>query len=168
MKNIRETQLKKAIFLTENEFVDIFGRKYDVHFDAGFVQVFKENGESVDFITILSEYFGVEVTSVHTDGCDLLGVWIVYKEKNEVASKIVRLDIVDNQPEIESERILSTFYLVNPDEKKITLLQKKMKARFDENDELYDEKFNDNFSAIYDFVEENFSSINIDSMEVEW
>ena len=173
MKNIREAQLKKAIFLTEDEFIDIFGRKYDVHFDAGFVQVFEESGESVDFITILSEYFGVEVTSVHTDGCDILGVWVVYKEVNDLKMektmpKIVRLDVVDDQPETESERILETFYLVNPDEDKITLLQKKMKGRFDENDELYDEEFDDNFSAIYTFIEENFSSIDINSMEVEW
>ena len=82
--------------------------------------------------------------------------------------KIVRLDVVDNQPEIESERILATFYLINPDKDKITLFQKKMKARFDEDDELYDEYFADDFSAIYDFIEENFSSIDINSMEVEW
>jgi hypothetical protein len=174
VRNLRKNQLKKAIFLTEDEFVDIFGRKYDVHFSDGFVQVFEETGESVDFIPVLSEHFGVEVTSVHTDGCDILGVWIIYKEKEsfievkEITSEIVRLNVVDDHPETEAERIMETFYLVNPDRSKIELLQKKMSARFDENDEFYDEKFDSYFGAVYDFIRENFEEIKIIKEEVQW
>lgn len=29
----------------------------------------------------LSEYLGVNVTSVHLDDCDSIGVWIIYKDK---------------------------------------------------------------------------------------
>lgn len=32
---------------------------------------------------LLSEYFNVNVTSVHADGCEYLGVWICYKEDSK-------------------------------------------------------------------------------------
>lgn len=90
MKNVKENQLKKAIFLEFNEF-----KKLVLKLTDGLKSVNDENGIyfedttkaeltgiywNEDIYETLSKHFGVKVTSVHSDSCDYLGVWIVYKE----------------------------------------------------------------------------------------
>ena len=36
-------------------------------------------GGEDDIKEVLSEYFDVTVTSIHSDDCDVIGVWIAYK-----------------------------------------------------------------------------------------
>ena len=85
MKNVRESQLKKAIFMLSDEFEELlsgFGLKAEFAWDG--LSIYDPNGkddyddEAVN--KMLSDHFGVTVTSVHTDDSDLVGVWIVYKE----------------------------------------------------------------------------------------
>ena len=90
MKNVRETQLKKCIFMTTDEFkevfVEIFGQ-YDE--DTNEIDVEFNTLDGIYFCAIsnqdvyakLSEYFDVTVTSIHLDDCEHLGVWICYKEE---------------------------------------------------------------------------------------
>jgi thymidylate kinase len=80
--------------------------------------------------------------------------------------KIIRVDIIDTDWDNENPRIMETFYLVNPDVKKLDRLQKLMKNRFD-----YEEDNEENieyFEEIYDYIEENFTSIDIELKEIEW
>jgi thymidylate kinase len=80
--------------------------------------------------------------------------------------KIIRVDIIDNDWDEENPRIMETFYLVNPDMEKLDRLQKLMQNRFD-----YEENNEENieyFEEIYDYIEENFTSIDIELKEIEW
>ena len=97
VKNVKDTQLKKCIFLTLNEYRELIlelslGLK-DVKYEEGiyyedtakayiddvYLEDITDEGSGIN--EVLSEYFNVEVTSVHTDDCDVVGVWICYKEK---------------------------------------------------------------------------------------
>jgi len=85
MKNVRENQLKKCIFLTDDEFKSVFAERFSKYED---VDVEIDAYEGIYFCGIsneevyknLSEYFDVEITSIHIDDCEYTGVWIVYKE----------------------------------------------------------------------------------------
>jgi hypothetical protein len=88
MKNVRPNQLKKCIFLDDEEFtaivqavfdnenikVDYTLEGFDIYADEDWVEV-------GDLYEKLGEYFDVNVTSVHIDTCDYVGVWVVYKEE---------------------------------------------------------------------------------------
>lgn len=89
MKNVRENQLKKCIFLTLEEFdetiKEIFGPEastlyqYEgIFIDSGNDDVEYDNDE---ILTRLSDYFDVNVTSFHSDNCEYVGVWVCYKER---------------------------------------------------------------------------------------
>ena len=83
MKNVLPEQLRKCIFLLADEFKEIAG-KLGIQVETGWEGIFysKDNDDidDKDVYAALSEYFGAEVTSVHCDDCDYMGVWIVYKE----------------------------------------------------------------------------------------
>ena len=86
MKNARESQLKKCIFLLADEFKEItegLGIQTDTGWEGVFFSKGEEDIDDGDVYKALSEYFGVEVTSVHCDDCDYMGVWVVYKELEE-------------------------------------------------------------------------------------
>ena len=88
MKNVRETMMKKCLFIEGDEFQRLVreltdGKVYPTFTLEG---IDYECGDDVDFgnaemIEMLSEHFDVEVTSLHMDDCDYVGVWICYKEK---------------------------------------------------------------------------------------
>ena len=86
MKNVRESQLKKCIFLTEEEMNNILKEIYDfpvkVHFSMD--GLWYDSEEDIDDETVkqdLRDYFGVqEVTSIHIDDCDYVGIWVCYKD----------------------------------------------------------------------------------------
>lgn len=93
MKNVRDNQLKRCIIMKTEEFkkvfTSIFG-KYDA--DTNQIDVEFNGCEGIYFCGIsdtevykkMSEYFDVIVTSIHLDDCEYdIGVWIVYKEKEE-------------------------------------------------------------------------------------
>ncbi len=80
-----------------------------------------------------------------------------------MTANIVRLDIVDSGPETESERILSTFYLLNPDMNKLNDYKQRLEKR---EDALMDE-----IEGIWDiesYIIDNFETIDVDSFELTW
>lgn len=80
---------------------------------------------------------------------------------------IVVLKIVDN----EDGSIMDTFYLVNPDADKLVKLKDLIENRFDDEMNGDENPFLDNYSAIYDYIAENFQSISYNSAEdftIEW
>lgn len=93
MQNVRSTQLKTCIFMTLSEFEDFIeklthggvgvtyeldGLSFDFYDDEDWDATLEQN---LDYLYVLiSDFFGVsEVTSIHADDEDELGVWIVYK-----------------------------------------------------------------------------------------
>ncbi len=66
-------------------------------------------------------------------------------------NKFVRVDIVDNEYDYGSERIMDTYILVNPNMEKLEELQTLLNNRFDENNQ-----FESNYQAIYVYITENF------------
>lgn len=88
MKNVSERQLKTCIFLTQTELEHILseieGKPITVNVSLYGLEPCDEGNESDyddEYLRdVLSEYFGVEVTSVHCDDCDVVGIWVCYKE----------------------------------------------------------------------------------------
>ena len=88
MKNANDYQLKKCIFLTPDEFEDVLHIIYpDSEIDVAYsmdgltVDVDEDCPDDEDFHKKLADYYDVaQVTSLHIDDCDCVGVWIVYKE----------------------------------------------------------------------------------------
>lgn len=84
MNNIKHNQLKKCITLTVNEFKKIFvhifedNNNVDIEINA-YEGIYFCGISAQEVYTKLSEYFDVNVTSVHIDQEDLTGVWICYK-----------------------------------------------------------------------------------------
>lgn len=87
MKNVKDYQLKKCIFMETEEFdriiKTVFGNNYEAEFSLEGIDVSSdEDGLTCEEINEgLSKYFDVEVTFTHIDDCDNIGVWICYKEK---------------------------------------------------------------------------------------
>lgn len=90
MKNVRESQLKKCIFMELDEFTNLIEEITDglqtVEYEDGIYMTSTQKAEDIntwwneDILETLSKYFNVEVTSFHSDNCEYIGVWICYKE----------------------------------------------------------------------------------------
>ena len=80
--------------------------------------------------------------------------------------KIVKLKIVDNDTSYK-ERLLETFYLIDPDESKLAELKRMIERRFDydglsdEEIEKVEEMCDDIWGHIYRYIEDNFATLNI-------
>lgn len=79
--------------------------------------------------------------------------------------KIVKFNICDTDPEKPSEKILSSWYLIDPDMDKLEELKKKLRDRIVNIDA--DEEF-EGIWDIEDFILNNFETVNIDVFEVPW
>ena len=86
MKNVKDCQLKKCIFMETEEFnriiKTVFGNEFEADFGLEGISVWsKAEGLSEKEINEgLSDYFDVTVTSVHADDFDDMGIWICYIE----------------------------------------------------------------------------------------
>lgn len=91
MKNTDKYSLKKCIFMTLDSFKELVLeltnglKKVQYELDGIYFEDTDEAEESEtywnEYMTdTLSKYFDVQVTSIHTDDCEVLGVWICYKE----------------------------------------------------------------------------------------
>lgn len=87
MKNVRPDQLKKVIFLTQTGLEVALSKVLQETVTANVslygLDVCTED-DGVDDRAIcdaLSKHFDVQVTSIHIDDCDHVGVWVVYEEK---------------------------------------------------------------------------------------
>lgn len=87
MRNLTKNQLKKAIFMRLSDFEDVVEKaipdvKVSYCEEALFYDAEPDRTVEKDEIyEALSEYFDVYVTSIHTDGYEDVGVWIVYQDK---------------------------------------------------------------------------------------
>lgn len=88
MKNVKENQLKKCICKKKYEefkhdVLSALGSEVEVFCDCdGIYFECKWNGDALcteEVLAGMSKYYDVEVTSIHIDDCELLGVWICYK-----------------------------------------------------------------------------------------
>lgn len=79
--------------------------------------------------------------------------------------RIVKFNICDTDPEKPSEKILSSWYLIDPDMDKLEELKKKLRDRIVNIDA--DEEF-EGIWDIEDFILNNFETVNIDVFEVPW
>ncbi|MCR4693216.1 MAG: hypothetical protein K5664_04985 [Firmicutes bacterium] len=82
MKNVRENQLKKCIFFLYDEFEEVikdFGISTEIDYDGIAFAKGNEDINNEAVYAILSKHFDIDVTSVHCDDCDYIGVWVVYK-----------------------------------------------------------------------------------------
>ena len=89
MKNITESMKRTAIFMELDEFENLIDKltdgKIEVQVESGEV-CFAKIGDlndaeeyCVEFDELaLDEYFDVNITSIHADGFDVTGIWIVY------------------------------------------------------------------------------------------
>ena len=85
MKGAKEHQLKKCIYLTLDEFEEIVFNLYDepieieVSLDGITIMTDKDCVDVDELYQRLAKYFDVdEVTSIHADDCEYVGIWIVY------------------------------------------------------------------------------------------
>lgn len=90
MKNVRPDQRKTCIFLTQTELEAVLSEILQKTVTANVslyglsVCTEDEHSDDVDDCVIcdmLSKHFDVQVTSIHIDDCDHVGVWIVCKDK---------------------------------------------------------------------------------------
>ena len=85
VKNIKDYQLKKCIFLTGDEFgrivYDLLNATVEYTLEGWSVYDDEDIVDANKLYSALKEHFGLEqITSIHIDDCDYpVGVWIVYK-----------------------------------------------------------------------------------------
>lgn len=93
MKNVKANQLKTCIYLSIDEFDSIIKSlfdedvvSYDYDLDGLVFNIYEDedaDGNSITIDTIyssLANYFDVnQITSIHADDDEYLGVWLVYK-----------------------------------------------------------------------------------------
>lgn len=87
MRNVTKNQLKKAIFMRLSDFEGVVEKAIpDVQVSYCEETLFYDaepdrTVEKDEIYEALSKYFDVYVTSVHTDGYEDVGVWIMYQDK---------------------------------------------------------------------------------------
>lgn len=86
VKHVRANQLKTCIFIEGSQFEQtvkaILGNNVSVTYDYDGIAFHSDNDDELETAYIydkLSEYYGVHITSIHIDDCDVVGVWICYK-----------------------------------------------------------------------------------------
>jgi hypothetical protein len=86
MKNLKQHQIKKSAILTSEEFEyavsEAMGVETYVHFDMDGIwyECYDKTIDNIDDVVKqkLSEYFEINITSIHIDDCDLAGVWLTF------------------------------------------------------------------------------------------
>lgn len=84
-KNVKKNQLKKCIFKELDEFkqdvsealgndVKVIGNYDGISFEYNDECLYTE-----EVLCGMSKYYDVNVISIHTDHCELIGIWIVYE-----------------------------------------------------------------------------------------
>lgn len=90
MKNIKESQLEKCIYLTQTKLEDILSETLQKAVTVnvgpyGLDPYAKDEDIDDDLLyDTLSEYFDVTIVSIHVDYCDSVGIWAVYKEEDSI------------------------------------------------------------------------------------
>lgn len=86
MKNVTQSMLKTSIFMLSDDFTklvtDLFpGVQINYDLDGINYEYEEDSFDTNTLPTKLAEYFDVkEITSIHSDNYDCIGVWITYKD----------------------------------------------------------------------------------------
>ncbi len=80
-----------------------------------------------------------------------------------MVENIIRVDIIDNEPENLKGRIPETYYLINPDRDKLEALRKAIENRLENENSQYNGLWN-----VREYVNNNFLTLDIERMEIEW
>lgn len=77
--------------------------------------------------------------------------------------KIIRLDIVDAQPGKSENKILKSYYLINPDKNKLYALKNGVEKRLETPDGCFEGLW-----EIESFINRHFETLNIERTEIKW
>ena len=80
-----------------------------------------------------------------------------------MVENIIRVDIIDNEPENPKNRVLETYYLLNPNRDKLEALRKAIEERLDDENSEYKGLWD-----IREYINKNFLTLDIERMEIEW
>lgn len=86
MQNVTPSMLKTSIFMTSDDFTRLVTHLFpSVQVDYaldGISYEYEEDSLDTNILHAkLAGYFDVkEITSIHSDDCDCIGVWITYKD----------------------------------------------------------------------------------------
>lgn len=80
-----------------------------------------------------------------------------------MTKNIIRVDIIDNEPENPKNRVLETYYLLNPNRDKLEALRKAIEQRLDDENSEYKGLWD-----IREYINKNFLTLDIERMEIEW
>ena len=80
-----------------------------------------------------------------------------------MTENIIRVDIIDNEPENPKNRVLETYYLLNPNRDKLEALRKAIEERLDDENSEYKGLWD-----IREYINKNFLTLDIERMEIKW
>ena len=80
-----------------------------------------------------------------------------------MVENIIRVDIIDNEPENPNNRVLETYYLLNPNRDKLEALRKAIEERLDDENSEYKGLWD-----IREYINKNFLTLDIERMEIKW
>lgn len=80
-----------------------------------------------------------------------------------MVENIIRVDIIDNEPENPKNRVLETYYLLNPNRDKLEALRTAIEQRLDDENSEYKGLWD-----IREYINKNFLTLDIERMEIEW
>ena len=80
-----------------------------------------------------------------------------------MTENIIRVDIIDNEPENPKNRVLETYYLLDPNRDKLEALRKAIEQRLDDANSEYKGLWD-----IREYINKNFLTLDIERMEIEW
>ena len=80
-----------------------------------------------------------------------------------MVENIIRVDIIDNEPENSKNRVHETYYLLNPNRDKLEALRKAIEERLDDENSEYKGLWD-----IREYINKNFLTLDIERMEIKW
>ena len=82
MKNVKASMKKKAVFLELDKFEELVEELTN-----GENTVYVEYGDvTLDdgVLEKIAEYYDVNITSIHADCCDVVGIWLIYDKESYI------------------------------------------------------------------------------------
>lgn len=80
-----------------------------------------------------------------------------------MTENIIRVDIIDNEPKNPKNRVLETYYLLDPNRDKPEALRKAIEERLDDESSEYKGLWD-----IRDYINKNFLTLDIERTEIKW
>ena len=80
-----------------------------------------------------------------------------------MVENIIRVDIIDSEPENPKNRVLETYYLLNPNRDKLEALRKAIEERLDDENSEYKGLWD-----IREYINKNFLTLDIERIEIKW